>query len=52
MHDATPEVEVDLDAKAPPLPALPRLVMNGMVILPLVDEENEVQRGMWVLPGR
>jgi len=41
----------NLEAKERRLPALPRLVLNGMVILPQMDLDWEVIRGMWVLPG-
>jgi hypothetical protein len=38
--------------KAKRLPPRPRAVLNGMTILPLVDDEWQPVKDQWVLPGR
>jgi hypothetical protein len=38
--------------RAKRMPPSPRAVVNGVTILPLVDEEWHPVKDMWVLPGR
>lgn len=38
--------------KAKRLGPTPRIVLNGMVVLPLVDDDWQPVKDQWVLPGR
>lgn len=42
----------EMGERAKHLPPTPRAVMNGFVILPLVDSEWQPVKDQWVLPGR
>ena len=45
-------VDTSMGEKARRMPPSPRIVINGIVILPQVDENWEPIQDMWVLPGR
>jgi hypothetical protein len=45
-------IDTSMGEKAKRLPPSPRIVINGYVILPLVDSEWQPVQDMWVLPGR
>lgn len=42
----------EMGERARRMPPMPRIVMNAMVILPLVDDEWQPVKDQWVLPGR
>jgi len=44
--------EVDLEERGRHMPQMPRVYLNGTLILPLVDDEWKPVKNMWVLPGR
>lgn len=49
--EAAPE-QNPLDVKGRHMPPAPRLVLGGVVILPLVNDDWQAVKDRWVLPGR
>lgn len=45
-------IQTSMGEKGKWMPPLPRLELNGMQILPLVNDAWEPVKDRWVLPGR
>lgn len=45
-------VDTSMGEKAKRLPPRPRIVLNGCVVLPAVDDDWQPINDKWVLPGR